>query len=165
MCMRRNILLVLKKAGAINFIVWCGPECAVRVLDAAQRVGLLGARQSFVVLSLELHTQPLQTFSHGGANITALMLFDPEVERVRDLTAAWRAAEGSAASEDALPPTAVLLAYDAVKIAARAHLDLRLARNESRGAPGDCDAGRGAFHADSLLNYLRAVSVSGREDR
>lgn len=68
--MRRNILLVLKKAGATNFIVWCGAECAVRVLDAAQRVGLLGARQSFVVLSLELHTQPLHTFSHGGANIT-----------------------------------------------------------------------------------------------
>lgn len=42
----------------------------MRVLDAAQRVGLLGARQSFVVLSLELHTQPLHTFSHGGANIT-----------------------------------------------------------------------------------------------
>ncbi|XP_026318857.1 glutamate receptor ionotropic, kainate 3-like [Hyposmocoma kahamanoa] len=152
----RNTLLVLKKAGATNFIVWCGAECAVRVLDAAQRVGLLGARQSFVVLSLELHTQPLHTFSHGGANITGLMLFDPEADSVRDLTSAWREAEGGVLSEDALPPTAVLLAYDAVKIAARAHLDLRLARNETRAAPGDCDSGRGAFHADSLLNYLRA---------
>lgn len=93
------------------------------------------------------------------------MLFNPEVDGVSYLTAEWRKAVGRAVPEDALPPTAFLLAYDAVKIAARAHHDLRLARNETRAAPGDCDAGRGAFHADSLLNYLRAVSVStGRTD-
>lgn len=62
---------MLKKSGAVNFIIWCGPECAVRVLDAAQRVGLLAARHSYVVLTLDLHTQDLEPFSHGGANITS----------------------------------------------------------------------------------------------
>lgn len=91
------------------------------------------------------------------------MLFDPEVKSVGDLTASWREAEGDTISEESLPPTAVLLAYDAVKIAARAHLELRLARNETRALVGDCDTGRSAFHADSLLNYLRAVSVRPKD--
>lgn len=84
-----------------------------------------------------------------------LMLFDPT--DVSALTSVWGKTEGRDPSEEALPPTAVLLAYDAVKIAAKAHLELNLARNETRDAPGDCNTGRGAFHADSLLNYLRAV--------
>lgn len=87
------------------------------------------------------------------------MLFNPEAKGVGELTSVWREAEGDDISEDALPPTAVLLAYDAVKIAAHAHFELQLARNERRAAPGDCDTGRGAFHADSLLNYLRAVRI------
>lgn len=90
------------------------------------------------------------------------MLFNPEVKSVSDLTLAWREEKAFPNSEEALPPTAVLLAYDAVKIAARAHLELQLARKEARAAPGDCDTGRGAFHANSLLNYLRAVSVPPR---
>lgn len=67
----RNLLLVLKKSGATNFIIWCSVECSTRVLDAAQRVGLLAARHSYLVPALDLHTQPLADFSHGGANITS----------------------------------------------------------------------------------------------
>lgn len=63
-------MLVLKKSGLTNFIVWCNAECSVRVLDAAQRVGLLGEKHSYILLSLDLHTQPLESYSHGGANVT-----------------------------------------------------------------------------------------------
>lgn len=66
----RNLLLVLKKSGLTNFIVWCSAECTVRVLDAAQRVGLLAEKHSYIALSLDLHTQPLEDYSHGGANVT-----------------------------------------------------------------------------------------------
>lgn len=66
----RNLLLVLKKQGALNFIVWCDVECNVRVLDAAQRVGLLADRHSYLLTSLDLHTAPLADYSYGGANIT-----------------------------------------------------------------------------------------------
>lgn len=62
--------MVLKKAEETNFIIWCSAECALLVLDAAQRVGLLDARHSYVVLAPELHTMPLHDYSHGGANIT-----------------------------------------------------------------------------------------------
>ena len=68
--MYRNLLLVLKKSGLTNFIVWCSAECSVRVLDAAQRVGLLAEKHSYIMLSLDLHTQPLHDYSHGGANVT-----------------------------------------------------------------------------------------------
>lgn len=66
----RNLLLVLKKSGLTNFIVWCSAESTLRVLDAAQRVGLLAEKHSYIVLSLDLHTQPLHDYSHGGANVT-----------------------------------------------------------------------------------------------
>lgn len=66
----RNLLLVLKKQGAVNFIVWCDVECNVRVLDAAQRVGLLADRHSYLLTALDLHTAPLADYSYGGANIT-----------------------------------------------------------------------------------------------
>ncbi|XP_038213920.1 uncharacterized protein LOC119833806 [Zerene cesonia] len=68
----RNLLLVLKKWGAVNFVVWCGAPCSVRVLDAAQRVGLLAERHSYLLPALDLHTLPLAEYSHGGANITEL---------------------------------------------------------------------------------------------
>lgn len=61
---------MLKKSGATNFVIWCSPECTVRVLDAAQRVGLLSERHSYIAVSLDLHTQALADYSHGGANIT-----------------------------------------------------------------------------------------------
>lgn len=65
------MLLVLKKTGVTKFIVWCGAECCARVLDAAQRAGLLAGRHAYVAATLDLHTQPLANFSHGGANITS----------------------------------------------------------------------------------------------
>jgi hypothetical protein len=71
--------LVLKKSGVTKFIVWCEAACCVRVLDAAQRVGLMDARHSYVLVTLDLHTQPLADYSHGGANITTFQLYELEV--------------------------------------------------------------------------------------
>lgn len=69
--------MVLKKSEETNFIIWCSSECALLVLDAAQRVGLLDERHSYVVLALELHTMPLHDYSHGGANVTGERLNPP----------------------------------------------------------------------------------------
>ena len=71
----RNLLLVLKKWGATNFIVWCNATCSARVLDAAQRVGLLADRHAYIVAALDLHTVPLADYSYGGANITGVLSF------------------------------------------------------------------------------------------
>ncbi|KAJ8716388.1 hypothetical protein PYW07_003015 [Mythimna separata] len=167
----RNLLLVLKKSGLRNFIVWCSAECTVRVLDAAQRVGLLAERHSYIALSLDLHTQPLHDYSHGGANITAFRLFDPESPEVVEVITQWRKmyaerlkAAGSAEDGEeppepeevaliaAAPPTALLLAHLGTGLVAEAWRRLRL----PAAAPADCAVGAGAFHADTLLNYLRS---------
>ncbi|RVE41857.1 hypothetical protein evm_013501 [Chilo suppressalis] len=68
----RNLLLLLKKSGVTEFIVWCGAACGARVLDAAQRVGLLSARHSYVLATLDLHTMPLAHFRSVTSTITAL---------------------------------------------------------------------------------------------
>ncbi|XP_031766615.2 glutamate receptor ionotropic, kainate 2-like isoform X1 [Galleria mellonella] len=170
----RNLLLLLKKSGSTNFIVWCETaERALLVLDAAQRVGLLSERHSYIVLTLDLHTQPLANYSHGGANITTLQLFDPESPEVVRIMEAWRDAYvsrlGGEVPQDELeevmsaPPTALLLAYDGARLVASALERLQL---HSIGG-GGCEHGLGAFHADTLLNYIRSeewnasVSVCG----
>ncbi|XP_039755197.1 glutamate receptor ionotropic, kainate 3-like [Pararge aegeria] len=163
----RNLLLVLKRWGATRFVVWCDAACAVRVLDAAQRAGLLGARHSFLLAALDLHTHPLASYSYGGANVTGLRLFDPDAPAVRRATRAWAAeyaalvapADAGAALRRvaAGPPTALLLAYDAARVTARAAARLRLPAMP----PGDCARGAAAFHADSLLNYVRSEEWRG----
>ncbi|KOB70403.1 Ionotropic glutamate receptor subunit ia [Operophtera brumata] len=158
-------MLVLKKMSADKFIVWCEAECVLRVLDAAQRVGLAGARYAFLLLAPDLRAASLQPYSHGGANVTALRLFDPAAPDVQRFMGAWREEYARLAPEDAPdeaelqatqqePPTALLLARDAAVLATRALLELALPPL----ATADCAAGRGAFHADTLLNYLRSVS-------
>ncbi|XP_034829420.2 glutamate receptor ionotropic, kainate 3-like [Maniola hyperantus] len=163
----RNLLLVLKRWGAENFVVWCDAACALRVLDAAQRVGLLAARHSYLLSALDVHTRDLHAYSYGGANITGLRLFDPESESVRKVTDAWAeeyaalletaADEEQIAQMAASPPTAVLLAYDAARVASRASARLALPALPA----GDCASGTAAFHADSLLNYIRSEEWSG----
>ncbi|XP_072932394.1 glutamate receptor ionotropic, kainate 2-like [Epargyreus clarus] len=163
----RNLLLVLKKYGATNFIIWCEVECAWRVLDAAQRVGLLAARHSYLVLAPDLHTAPLADFSYGGANITVVQLFDPESEDVIHAMEAWRDAYrsrlGEHVNETELeevtrnPPSALVLAFDAARIVQRALERLQL----PPGEPGSCESGTAAFHADTLLNYIRSEEWAG----
>nr|XP_013189500.1 unnamed protein product [Amyelois transitella] len=159
----RNLLLLLKKSGAMNFIVWCSAACCARVLDAAQRVGLLADTHSYILLTLDLHTQALEPYSHGGANITTFQLFDPESEGMKSMLSKWKAAYLSRLSGAAdvsaevsrvlrAPPTALVLAYDGAVLLGAA-LD-RLALGPA--PPGDCERGRGSFHAGSLINYIRS---------
>lgn len=161
-------MLVLKKLSADKFIVWCEAECALRVLDAAQRAGLAGARHSFLLLAPDLRAARLQPYSHGGANITALRLFDPAAPDVQQFMGAWREAyqrrlqdapedapeEAELQASQQEPPTALLLARDAAVLATRALQQLNLPMLSN----ADCTTGHGAFHADTLLNYLRSVS-------
>ncbi|XP_030033794.2 glutamate receptor ionotropic, kainate 2 [Manduca sexta] len=167
----RSLLLVLKRLGVTNFIVWCEAACCERVLDAAQRVGLLSDRHSYIMLSLDLHTRDLEPYSHGGANVTALRLFDPESEHVQNMMAAWQASylqqlgepgdAGDATDVEriaAAPPAALPLAYQATALATEALSRLRL----PTAGGASCERGLGAFHADTLLNYLRSEEwVSG----
>ncbi|XP_064072284.1 glutamate receptor ionotropic, kainate 2-like [Vanessa tameamea] len=163
----RNLLLVLKKLGAINFIVWCDAECSVRVLDAAQRVGLLADRHSYVLTALDLHTLPLADYSYGGANITGLRIFNAESSKVSKAMGAWREEYvkqlGETGNEEEIanivdnPPTAVLLTYDAATIVAKAMKYLDLPTDE----PGSCEHGAASSHADTLLNYLRSEKWEG----
>ncbi|KAI5637683.1 ligated ion channel l-glutamate- and glycine-binding site domain-containing protein [Phthorimaea operculella] len=161
--MLRDLMLVLKKAGYVNFLVWGDEVQTVRVLDAAQRVGLLAARHSYILLSYEVHTQDLHDYSHGGANITGLMLFNPDANSTVLATAAWLeeyeqlvGQNVSAAYSARSIPSALLLAQDAALLAARALDTLQLAP-----APADCTAGYGASNADTLLNYIRSEDDYG----
>ncbi|XP_022124667.2 glutamate receptor ionotropic, kainate 2 [Pieris rapae] len=163
----RNLLLILKKWGANKFIVWCEAECSKRVLDAAQRVGLLSERHAYLLPALDLHTLSLDDFSHGGANITALQLFEPNstnvVEAMRIWQEEYKKRLGDAANEEeveqiaAAPATALVLAYDAARIIAAAQRELKL----SAGERGECEHGSAAFHADTLLNYIRSRGWKG----
>ncbi|CAH2085118.1 unnamed protein product [Euphydryas editha] len=163
----RNLLLVLKNQGAINFIVWCDAECSVRVLDAAQRVGLLADRHSYLLSALDLHTMPLEDYSYGGANITGLRIFDAESSKVTKAMSVWREEYtkqlGDTGNEEEIakmasyPPTSVLMTYDAIEIVARAIKNLNLPPDE----PGSCERGTSSFHADTLINYLRSEKWEG----
>lgn len=62
--------------------------------------------------------------------------------------------EASLAGPERSVPTALPLAYQASSLVAKA---LR-ALNLPPGASASCQVGLGAFHADTLLNYLRSVS-------
>ncbi|GBP47226.1 Glutamate receptor ionotropic, kainate 3 [Eumeta japonica] len=179
----RNLLLVLKRSGVQNFAVWCGPECLLRVLDAAQRVGLLSERQSYLLLDLDMHTLHLANYSYGGANITGIRLFDPSSETVQKAMNSWSKAylkrtkvtqDGRKwhrrrnAEEDTAevarelvvaPPTALLLTYDAVRLAAAAWRALQPLPQLSE--PLSCTSGRGSLHTQTLLNYMRTMEMSG----
>ncbi|GBP47227.1 Glutamate receptor ionotropic, kainate 2 [Eumeta japonica] len=167
----RNLLLVLKRSGVENFAVWCGRECILRVLDAAQRVGLLSTRQSYLLLDLDIHTLQLGNYSYGGTNITGIRLFDPSSESVQGAMEAWRKAylartkgaeeDATQAVEDivAAPPTALLLTYDAVRLAAMAWRALGSPSLPSE--PLSCTSGRGSVYTQTLLNYMRTMEISG----
>ncbi|XP_045536085.1 glutamate receptor ionotropic, kainate 2 [Papilio machaon] len=157
----RNLLLVLKKFGAINFIIWCEAECAARVLDAAQRAGLLGARHSYLLLALDFHTLDLASYSHSGANITSIHLFDPESERVTELMSQWQRAysrrlQEAAGTEPSAAASELVLAHDAARAAAAALKYLQLP-----AIAGASCTGCAAFHADTLLNYIRSEEWGG----
>lgn len=106
----------------------------------------------------------LPLYGHGHSS--GLRLFDPESAPIRDTAAKWRAAYASlapaaaaaraeAARAESAPPTALILAHEAARIVSEAHAALRLPSMHV----ADCKRGRGAFHADTLLNYLRSVCV------
>ncbi|CAH2046640.1 unnamed protein product, partial [Iphiclides podalirius] len=169
----RNLLLVLKKFGATNFIIWCEAECAERVLDAAQRAGLLGSRYSYVVLALDFHTRDLHRYSHSGANVTSVHLFDPESERIQQLMQLWREAyarrlstagtrqepEGAQGGNGEGPSDAsseLVLAHDVALAVAAAWRHLGLPTL----ATASC-TGCAAFHADTVLNFLRSEEWGG----
>lgn len=96
-----------------------------------------------------------------------LTLFEPD--EVSEVMGRWHeeyVAELPAVAEEAAaeraraarllraPPTELLLAHDATVALVEAQLALGLAPGE----PAQCARGAGAFHADTLLNYLRADS-------
>lgn len=74
------------------------------------------------------------------------------------MTSAWtesykqRVGEEAELEMAASPPVALLLALEGARLVERA-----LQRLNLTAAPaGDCARGLGAFHADTLLNYLRS---------
>lgn len=74
-------------------------------------------------------------------------------ERLRVAGGAEEGAEpAEAAVIAAAPPTALLLAHLGTGLVATAWRRLAL----PAAAPADCAVGAGAFHADTLLNYLRS---------
>ncbi|KAI8421623.1 hypothetical protein MSG28_009632 [Choristoneura fumiferana] len=174
----RNLLLVLKKAEHTQFIVWCDEACVDRVLAAAQIVGLLSERHSYILLALDLHTLDLEPYSHGGANITGLQLFDPE--REEPMLMDWRetylrrfrknaedmdvsesyleAAETEADKVVATPLTSLILAYDVVLTASK--ILGRLANITMDLDETSCEPLKSNGHADTLINYLRSKDIS-----
>lgn len=99
-----------------------------------------------------------------------MRLFDPESAEVVQVMEQWRrmyaarlrgsgGEEGDepleAAETARAPPTALLLAHLGTQLAAEAWRRLEL----PPAAPANCEEGAGAFHADTLLNYLRSVTL------
>ncbi|XP_038214236.1 glutamate receptor ionotropic, kainate 2-like [Zerene cesonia] len=106
-------------------------------------------------------------YLHQCLYIPALRLFEPQSAAVLQAMEAWREQYrnrlGDAADDEEIeqivanPPTALLLAYDAAHIVAEALALLQL----PGGAPGACERGTAAFHADTLLNYIRSREWGG----
>nr|XP_053632783.1 glutamate receptor ionotropic, kainate 3-like [Cherax quadricarinatus] len=119
-----------------------------------------------VVSEMDLHTVDLEDFRHGGTNVTALRIVDPENQLVQRVIQDWvfgelrygRTLESHSStlkdSNMTFLKTEVALMYDAVQLFAKALDDLDRSRHIGV-TPLECDGDITWVHGNSLINYMK----------
>ncbi|XP_068244028.1 glutamate receptor ionotropic, kainate 2-like isoform X5 [Palaemon carinicauda] len=172
----RPMLKETKKAGVTHIVLDVQRINIFTVLKQAQQIGMMTSYHNYFITSLDLHTVELEDFRHGGTNITALRIVDPENPLVQRVIKDWLFGQlryGRNAEEPTsttAPPiqgsnmtflkTEVALMYDAVQLFAKALDDLDRSRHIDV-TPLDCDGDTTWVHGNSLINYMKWVQVNG----
>ncbi|XP_076034612.1 glutamate receptor ionotropic, kainate 2-like isoform X3 [Oratosquilla oratoria] len=169
----RPMLKDAKKAGVTHVVLDVERPNIFKVLKQAQQIGMLTSYHNYFVTSLDLHTVDLEDFRHGGTNITALRVVDPENAMVQRVIQDWvfgQTRYGRNANSPTAPTlmnnnitfleTEVALMYDAVQLFAKALHDLHRSRHIDLTRL-ECDGDATWVHGNSLINYMKWVEING----
>ncbi|KAL6264416.1 hypothetical protein P5V15_004525, partial [Pogonomyrmex californicus] len=130
----RPLLKQIKNSAESHIVLDCSTERIYDVLKQAQQIGMMSDYHSYLITSLDLHTVDLEEFKHGGTNITAFRLVDPEKPEIQK--------------------TETSLLYDAVHLFAKALHDLDTSQQIDI-KPLSCESTDTWPHGYSLINYMK----------
>ncbi|KAK8740229.1 hypothetical protein OTU49_003112, partial [Cherax quadricarinatus] len=85
----RPMLKDAKKAGVTHVVLDVERQNIFSVLKQAQQIGMMTSYHNYFITSLDLHTVDLEDFRHGGTNVTALRIVDPENQLVQRVIQDW----------------------------------------------------------------------------
>ncbi|XP_068247412.1 glutamate receptor ionotropic, kainate 2-like isoform X2 [Palaemon carinicauda] len=168
----RPMLKETKKAGVTHVVLDVERKNIFTVLRQAQQIGMMTSYHNYFITSLDVHTVELEDFRHGGTNMTAMRIVDPENPMVQRVIHDWYFGElrhgrtmeppssGLKNSNMTFLKTEVALMYDAVQLFAKALDDLDRSRHIDV-TPLDCDGDNTWVHGNSLINYMKWVQVNG----
>ncbi|KAL8568383.1 hypothetical protein ACOMHN_067422 [Nucella lapillus] len=119
-----NLLKELKDKGEYRFIIDCKVEKVHKILYAALKVRMISELFHYFFTTLDLGLVKLDDFRHGGPNITAYRLIDPDNPTVVSIRTEWlllsqRGVNSPLMEYDEIE-TETALAYDAFFLFARA---------------------------------------------
>ncbi|PBC34948.1 Glutamate receptor, ionotropic kainate [Apis cerana cerana] len=114
--------------------------------------------------SEDLHSVDLEEFKHGGTNITAFRLVDPEKQDIQKVVQDWIYGEKRYNREldmgQSSNKTETSLMYDAVHLFAKALHDLDTSQQIDI-KPLSCESTDTWPHGYSLINYMKIVEMTG----
>ncbi|XP_076667715.1 kainate-type ionotropic glutamate receptor subunit 1D isoform X9 [Andrena cerasifolii] len=167
----RPLLKQIKNSAESHIVLDCSTERIYDVLKQAQQIGMMSDYHSYLITSLDLHSVDLEEFKHGGTNITAFRLVDPEKPEIQKAVQDWIYGEkrynreldmGQSTNKNNLTciKTETSLMYDAVHLFAKALHDLDTSQQIDI-KPLSCESTDTWPHGYSLINYMKIVEMKG----
>ncbi|XP_070517537.1 glutamate receptor ionotropic, kainate 2 isoform X2 [Cardiocondyla obscurior] len=160
----RPLLKQIKNSAESHIVLDCSTERIYDVLKQAQQIGMMSDYHSYLITSLDLHTVDLEEFKHGGTNITAFRLVDPEKPEIQKVIQDWIYGEKRYNRELDMGQnsnkTETSLLYDAVHLFAKALHDLDTSQQIDI-KPLSCESTDTWPHGYSLINYMKIVEMTG----
>ncbi|XP_076391786.1 kainate-type ionotropic glutamate receptor subunit 1D isoform X3 [Megachile rotundata] len=167
----RPLLKQIKNSAESHIVLDCSTERIFDVLKQAQQIGMMSDYHSYLITSLDLHSVDLEEFKHGGTNITAFRLVDPEKPEIQKVVQDWIYGEkrynreldmGQSSNKNNLTciKTETSLMYDAVHLFAKALHDLDTSQQIDI-KPLSCESTDTWPHGYSLINYMKIVEMTG----
>ncbi|XP_045476404.1 glutamate receptor ionotropic, kainate 2 [Harmonia axyridis] len=158
----RPLLKQIKNSAESHIVLDCSSERIYNVLKQAQQIGMMSDYHSYLITSLDLHAVDLDDFKHGGTNITAFRLVDPQNPDVENVLKEWNLNDMKTSSGEITSAmrSETALMYDAVHLFAKALHDLDSSQRIDI-KPMSCDAVDTWPHGYSLINYMKVVEMRG----
>lgn len=161
----RHVLKELMVLEQLHIIVDCSVDKVFRILKQAQQVGMMTSSHHYLLTSLDVDTLYLEDFSYSGTKINSLRLVDLSSPEVLKVTDELRLHE-MFVSQD-IPPernlsltTETALVFDAVTLVAKSLHDLDASQHINI-KPLNCEVENSWGSGHSLINYMKAVQMSG----
>ncbi|KZC04141.1 Glutamate receptor 1 [Dufourea novaeangliae] len=158
------LLKQIKNSAESHIVLDCSTERIYDVLKQAQQIGMMSDYHSYLITSLDLHSVDLEEFKHGGTNITAFRLVDPEKQEIQKVVQDWIYGEKRYNREldmgQSSNKTETSLMYDAVHLFAKALHDLDTSQQIDI-KPLSCESTDTWPHGYSLINYMKIVEMTG----